>query len=151
MNMRKMNMLSDTAEYAVRATLYIAQNDREQLVQVDRVASTLGVPRNYLSKILHTLAKQGVLNSTRGPHGGFRLAMDPDTLSLARVIEPFDPRPPGRTCLLGRSECSDLNPCPAHERWKGIGDRVSTFFRNTSVGDLLREEGSLTDPVGEAH
>lgn len=139
-------MLSGTAEYAVRATLYIAQNDRTQLVQVDRIAEALGVPRNYLSKILHSLAKQGILDSTRGPHGGFRLAHDHDALPLARVIEPFDPLTPGRWCVLGRSVCSDASPCPAHDRWKGISDSVHSFFRTTTVGDLLREPGSLTDP-----
>src|SRR5690606_6227227 len=67
-------MLSDTAEYALRATLYIAQHANDtRLVRTDETAQALGVPRNYLSKILHVLARHGVLSSTRGPLGGFRL------------------------------------------------------------------------------
>lgn len=137
-------MLSDTAEYALRAVLYISQHaSPERLVRTDQVAEALGVPRNYLSKILHLLAKQGVLESSRGVQGGFRLASPVDEVVLARIIEQFDPIAPQRTCILGRPECSDSHPCPAHNRWKGISHQVRTFFNNTTVGDLLREEGSL--------
>lgn len=138
-------MLSDTAEYALRAVLFIAQHATpEHLVRTDQVAESLGVPRNYLSKILHQLAKRGVLVSSRGVQGGFRLAQPVDEVRLAEIIEQFDPIAPTRTCILGRKECSDSHPCPAHNRWKGISQEVRTFFHKTTVGDLLREEGSLT-------
>jgi Rrf2 family protein len=137
-------MLSDTAEYALRAVLYIAQHSSAaRLIRTDQVAEALGVPRNYLSKILHQLAKQGVLASARGVTGGFRLAHPAEELVLSRIIEHFDPIVPQRTCILGRPECSDTNPCPAHGRWKGISVEVRGFFNKTTVGDLLREEGSL--------
>jgi Rrf2 family protein len=137
-------MLSDTAEYALRATLYIAQHaSPESLVRTDQVAEALGVPRNYLSKILHQLAKHGVLVSSRGVQGGFRLVHAADEVELARIVELFDPVVPQRTCILGRPECSDSRPCPAHGRWKGISQEVRGFFNKTTVGDLLREEGSL--------
>lgn len=137
-------MLSDTAEYALRATLYIAQETGEgTLVRTDDIAEALHVPRNYLSKILHVLGKEGVLVGVRGPTGGFRLATDAARIPLARVIAPFDDLKP-RTCILGRARCSDRNPCPAHGRWKGISEQVGAFFRDTTLGDLLREPGSLT-------
>ena len=137
-------MLSDTAEYALRATLYIAQHaDGDRLVRTEEAAEALGVPRNYLSKILHVLARHGVLSSTRGPLGGFRLAHAADEMPLYRILEPFDPVGPQRTCILGRAECNDGNPCPAHRCWKDISEKVLAFFRKTTVGDLLREEGSL--------
>lgn len=136
-------MLSDTAEYALRATLYIAQETGEgTLVRTDDIAAALHVPRNYLSKILHVLGKEGVLVGVRGPSGGFRLATDADRIPLARVIAPFDDLKP-RTCILGRARCSDRNPCPAHHRWAGIAATLRTFFDHTTLGDLLKEGGSL--------
>lgn len=138
-------MLSHTAEYALRAVLYIAQQDTAAgLVRNDSIAEALDVPRNYLSKILHTLTRSGLLVSSRGPTGGFRLGRDPDAIPLMQVVQPFDPMDGPRTCLLGRPRCSDRNPCPAHNRWKGISEQVTGFFRNTTLGDLLREPGSLT-------
>jgi len=137
-------MLSCTAEYALRAVLYIAQHaSPEQMVRTDQVAEALDVPRNYLSKILHQLVRTGILQSSRGVQGGFRLSKPVDEVVIARVIEQFDPISPKRTCILGRAECSDSHPCPAHNRWKGISQRVRFFFNKTTVGDLLREEGSL--------
>jgi Rrf2 family protein len=139
------HVLSHTGEYALRAVLYIAQNETEaSLVRNDSIAEALDVPRNYLSKILHTLAREGVLNSSRGPTGGFRLARNPDTIPLRHVVSPFDAVDGPRTCILGRPRCSDRNPCPAHGRWKSISEQVAAFFANTTVGDLLREPGSLT-------
>jgi Rrf2 family protein len=137
-------LLSDTAEYALRAVLYIAQQDTtEDLVRAEEVSEALGVPGNYLSKILHVLAREGVLASTRGPRGGFRLKRDADRLTLITVIAPFDPMEPRRVCLLGRPSCNDSNPCPAHERWKGISEQVGRFFRFTTIGDLLRDPAQL--------
>ncbi len=131
-------MLSDTAEYALRAVLYIADNADRQPVSVDAAARALTVPRNYLSKTLNQLVKRGILHSQRGPHGGFWLAVDPAALPLLRIVEVFDEIGPGRKCLLGRPQCSDATPCPAHVRWKEVGERIAVFFRGTTVEDLLR-------------
>ena len=67
-------MLSSTAEYALRAVLYVAQHAAGGPVRVSEIASALKLPQNYLSKILHELTKSGILVSTRGKHGGFQLA-----------------------------------------------------------------------------
>ena len=130
-------MLSQTAEYALRAVLFLADQNGAEPASVDLIAERLGVPRNYLSKILHRLAREGVLRSARGKGGGFRLARPPDRLTLLRVVGPFDGMTGQRRCLLGRPQCSDRNPCPAHDQWKAVSDRVSSFFRERTVGDLI--------------
>jgi Rrf2 family protein len=137
-------ILSDTAEYALRAVLYVGRTATAgRPTQTEEISSALGLPRNYLSKILHALTRRGILRSARGPAGGFALAVDPRELPLVRVVELFDEVEPRRTCLLGRPECSDVNPCPAHSRWKAIGDQVRGFFWDTTVADLLGERGTL--------
>ena len=68
-------ILSKSAKYALRATLCLAECEGERPMPVDEIAERLDVPRNYLSKILHILARTGTLDSTRGPGGGFRLAV----------------------------------------------------------------------------
>jgi Rrf2 family protein len=129
-------MVSQTAEYALRAVLHLARESGEAPVRVDDVAEALGVPRNYLSKILHVLARSGVLASTRGPHGGFQLAGPPEALSLADVVGEFDPIRSRASCLLGRTECSEADPCAAHHRWKEVSHTVRMFFEGTTVADL---------------
>jgi Rrf2 family iron-sulfur cluster assembly transcriptional regulator len=130
-------VLSQTAEYALRAVLFLA--DRGEPASVDQIAKHLQVPRNYLSKTLYRLAQEGVLISARGKGGGFRLAVAPHRLKLLRVVEPFDQISGERRCLLGRPQCSDRNPCPAHHQWRAASERVSEFFRDRTVGDLVEE------------
>lgn len=133
-------MLSSTAEYALKAVLYLANHAEEQPVRVGDVAEALGIPRNYLSKILHELARDGVLSSSRGKHGGFQLAHPPEELSLLTVVQRFDRIAEERSCLLGRPQCSDRHACAAHWRWKAVSEQVSTFFRETTVADLMAGE-----------
>jgi len=129
-------MLSQTAEYALRTVLFLADSDR--VARAEEIARRLGVPRNYLSKTLHRLAQEGVLRSKRGKGGGFRLAVPPDQLKLLRVVAPFDDISGERRCLLGRPQCSDRSPCPAHHQWRTVSERLTVFFRDRTVGDLLR-------------
>lgn len=141
-------MLSQTAEYALRAALYLAAHGGEGPVKLERISEALGVPRNYLSKTLHQLARAGVLASERGPYGGFRLSGAPELLTLAEVVEPFDPARLVRRCLLGEGECSDATPCAAHDRWKVVADPMRAFFRRTTVADLI--QGTASVPLSTA-
>lgn len=129
-------MLSQTAEYALRTVLFIADRPADSPASVDEIADALDLPRNYLSKTLHRLAHAGILNSARGKGGGFRLAVPPHQLRLVRVVELFDRIGEGRQCLLGRPVCSDAHACEAHGRWKAVAADVANFFNKTTIADL---------------
>jgi Rrf2 family protein len=139
-------VLSNTAEYALRAVLYVAQHAREAPVRVGEIASALALPRNYLSKILRELTTNGVLVSTRGKHGGFRLRRSADRLSLHAIVNHFDRIEGRRTCLLGRTACSDRHACAVHPRWRSLSDEVVRFFRDTTVATLLAGTGVPATP-----
>jgi Rrf2 family iron-sulfur cluster assembly transcriptional regulator len=128
--------LSSTAQYALRATLHIAEHAGQSPEEVGRIASALAVPRNYLSKTLHLLARAGVLRSVRGPGGGYQLVDPPDQLTIADVVAPFAP-PGERRCLLGRAECGAVSPCAAHHQWSQVAAAVEAFFAQTTIADLL--------------
>ncbi|HEX9728675.1 MAG TPA: Rrf2 family transcriptional regulator [Gemmatimonadales bacterium] len=130
-------MLSNTAEYALRAVLYVAQHEGLGLVRVNEAADALDIPKNYLSKVFHELARGGVLESSRGQHGGFRLARPAGKISLLNIVSRFDQISERRRCLLGKDRCSDHTACLVHERWKDVSEQVATFFRVTTVADLM--------------
>lgn len=130
--------ISGTTQYAIRAVLYVAEHGEEDPVRVEAIAEALNVPRNYLSKTLHALARAGVLRSGRGPRGGFQLASDPAALSLAMVAAPFDDLT-SRQCLFGRASCNWRNPCSAHPRWEEVSNALQDFFRRTTIADLQGE------------
>jgi Rrf2 family protein len=137
-------LLPQTAEYALRATIYIAGHAAERrgaAVRVGEIAAALGLPQNYLSKTLHQLARAGVLASTRGPTGGFRLGAPPERITLGHVVTVFAETHP-RRCLLGTGPCGQNPECPVHARWKPVAAPVSEFFDRTTIADLV------TDRVG---
>lgn len=144
-------MITKTAEYALRATLFLAGRPLDETIRAADIAETLQVPANYLSKILHTLGRAGVVHSERGRHGGFRLARAAGELSLADVIEPFDQLAERRECLLGRAECTDGDPCTAHSQWKAVHGLVTRFFQNTTLADLRERSPATATREGGTH
>ena len=106
------------------------------------VAKAVDAPARYLAKTLGHLARVGILDSTRGPTGGFRLAVKGERLTLARVVAAFEGRHKPR-CLLGTGVCGANPSCTVHERWSPISTRMTDFLTHTTVSDLLSSSTSL--------
>lgn len=141
-------MLSTTAAYALRAMIHLATREGDGPVRVDEMADELELPRNYLSKVLHTLVKEGLLRSARGPSGGFELAAPSSSVTLYDVVRPFDTIETKRTCLLSGGECSDENPCGVHDRWSEVAADVSAFFRETVLGEVAGSPERVSAVLG---
>lgn len=142
-------MLNRSADHALRAVLYLAQHDGR--CSGDAIANALGVPRNYLGKVLNTLVHAGVLHSIRGPSGGFILAVPADTLTVACVLAPFQDAPTRSRCLLGDRACDAARPCAAHLRWSSVFSAIAAFYRETTVALLLQPldvGGAVALPLG---
>lgn len=141
-------MISKTAGQALRAAVWIAEREGGGPVTGRMLATGLGVPANYLSKTLHRLVGGGVLRSKRGHGGGFLLASAPGELSLQSVVDAVDPlAAPERRCLLGRAFCSEADPCAAHGRWCEVRGVIDAFLTETTLADLLVEEGGGRGPA----
>lgn len=140
-------MISKTAKYALRAVVYLASRSATGVrrVPIQEIADALDVPQNYLSKVMHQLARAGVLESTRGPGGGFTLSVPPDRLVLARVTAPFEPTGGPLPCLLRDRPCNPEAPCVAHHRWKEIATDTRRFFEDTTITELL--QGAARAPL----
>lgn len=130
-------MISRTSAYAMEAALAIARQPAGEPVRAADLADRLSIPANYLSKILNSLARAGILSSGRGPTGGFRLARDPSGIAVEDIIGRFEDVGTARHCFLGRGQCSDTNSCPMHEDWKRVSRPMFDFFRETTLADLI--------------
>lgn len=134
-------MLSTTAQYALRALSQLAGSPPDEPVRGRDLACRSGVPANYLSKLLLTLGNAGLIEATRGTGGGYRLARKPESVFLAEIVEMIDggvARPP---CLLGlREDCSDLDPCCAHESWRGAKLAYLEFLHTTTLADIAAQD-----------
>jgi Rrf2 family protein len=131
-------MLSQTSEHAIRALLFLAQQAPGESIPADRVAQALGAPGNYLGKTLQLLARRGLLASTRGPAGGFRLLRAPDEVALAEVVAAVSDGPrPRAVCMLGNRPCRAAAPCAAHARWTAVQEDLWAPLHRTTLADLL--------------
>lgn len=128
-------ILSQSAEYAIRAVVYLARGRNGRFAGVNEVSAATGVPASYLAKVLGQLARAGVLRSTRGPSGGFRLGTDPELIALEDVVDVFDEVEP-RRCLLGSGVCGEVPSCPVHQLWTPVATRLREFLSTTTIADL---------------
>jgi Rrf2 family transcriptional regulator, nitric oxide-sensitive transcriptional repressor len=129
-------MISQTAEYALRAIVFLADQGEARTTQ--EIAAKTLVPPSYLSKVMQSLSRAGVVRSQRGLHGGFTMAKAPDELSVWDVIDAVDPIQRIRTCPLDLKE-HGAKLCPLHRRLDDALALVENAFRESTVGDLLRE------------
>ena len=130
-------MFSKTAEYALRAVAAIAQVQDERPVLAREIAKQADIPNKYLSKVLNDLVRYGILSSTRGVGGGFRLRRRSSTLKLVDVIRPFDDVLAPRRCPFGKARCSDEHPCSMHDQWKPVTQAYRRFLEHTTVADIV--------------
>jgi Rrf2 family protein len=130
-------ILSSSASHALRALAFLAHAPGDRPVLGRELARRVKVPAPYLSKVLATLARAGVLRASRGVKGGYRLARPARQIRLIEVVEPFEGAQARPGCLLRPGEpCLDEHGCPAHEFWSQVKERYVRFLERTTVADI---------------
>jgi Rrf2 family protein len=130
-------MLSKTGLHAVRAMVALAKLPVGTYAGAAKVAQEIGAPQNYLGKLLKTLAAEGLVESQKGLGGGFRLVRDPKQISLLDIVEPIEHISRWSGCILGRPECSEVDPCAIHQRWKAVRNAYLQMLERTTVAELV--------------
>ncbi len=131
-------MISQTAEYALRAVVFLAEHPANRWT-TQAIAETTKVPPGYLAKVLQNLARVGVVDSQRGVHGGFSLRKAPADLTVLEVVEAVDPIPRILECPLHLEAHSD-HLCPLHSRLDQAMEVIESSFRDSSLADLLERQ-----------
>jgi Rrf2 family iron-sulfur cluster assembly transcriptional regulator len=131
-------MLTITSQYALRALTHLARHPGEPVLGRD-LAQSGEIPANYLSKVLLTLRNAGLVDTTRGSGGGYRLGRSADEIYLIDVVELFEEisrtKPP---CFLGQTrKCSDSTPCSAHSTWRGVQVAYLKFLVSTPLSQIV--------------
>lgn len=139
-------MFSQTVEYALRAVVFLAQH-AEQPQKTADIAEGTQVPAAYLSKVLQGLRRQQVVHMQRGVGGGVTLAVDPQELTILRVVNAVEPVQRIATCPLGLKS-HGVNLCSLHRRMDKILEQAELAFAETTVAQLLDEPNS-NEPLCE--
>ena len=131
-------MFSKKAEYALRATIYIAQkSNSEKKLGIEDVAKSIDAPRSFTAKILQLLTKNNrIISSSRGPNGGFYITDTAKKFSVRKILEVIEEDRVITKCVLGLKECSQTKPCPMHVQYSPIKKQLLNMFENRTIQEL---------------
>jgi Rrf2 family protein len=102
--------------------------------KVTELAKALDVSENHLAKVMQRLAKKGLVNSTRGPKGGFSLAKQPAEITLLNIYEAIEGPLPNKTCLLDRKTCG--GKCVLGSLVETMNREIKEHFEKTTLANV---------------
>ncbi|GJM20896.1 MAG: hypothetical protein DHS20C15_08110 [Planctomycetota bacterium] len=129
---------SATIEYALRALAHIATLEPGERVLARDLAEITDIPRQFLGKILHRLARIEVLDSAKGRGGGFKLAKDPESITVHELVAALNGGDIAKVCVLGLDQCNDEQPCPMHDEWLNFRRTLMERVYSMTIADLGR-------------
>ena len=134
-------MFSKATEYALRATIYIAQRSTDgKKPGLAEIAKAIDSPRSFTAKILQHLTKDNkIVSSVRGPNGGFFLSENAKRLPVRAILDLMGEDDALEKCVLGLKRCSENQPCPMHNQYKSIKQQLIKLFATNSIKELAAE------------
>jgi Rrf2 family protein len=149
-------IFSNPTEYAIRALSELIlmagestpSKPRAGLVMLDKLTEQASLPREFLAKIFRQLVERGILISAKGPGGGFALARPAHDITLLQVVDAVDGGSQVEGCVVGLAKCNDHMPCPQHDLFKPIRQRLRNYLATTTLADTaasLKEKKSISE------
>lgn len=135
-----MKLINRDTDYAVKALLYIARNSVQRISVAD-LARKLDIPYPFLRKTFQTLSGRGILISSRGKGGGFKLAVPPEKIYLTDLINIFHGPVELAECLFRDKICPDIKTCPLRKKILKLQEFVLTELRSITIASLLGDGG----------
>jgi len=130
-------MLSYTCKTAIKSVIYLAsKSEQGEKAGIKEIAENINASEHTVGKILQTLARQGLINSVKGPSGGFFINKVQQNQPISNIVETIEGKQVFKECGLGLSKCSALHPCPIHNEYKVARDMIEKLFREKKVKDL---------------
>lgn len=135
-----MGIFSKSCEYALRAVFYIAsQSSYDKKVGIKEIAENINSPEAFLAKLLQQLTKANLVQSMKGPNGGFYMREEDLNKTLSTIVEIIDGDSIFNGCGLGLTYCSESNPCPLHDSFKHVRNELTRMLKNTKIQDFNEE------------
>ncbi|MEM7425777.1 MAG: Rrf2 family transcriptional regulator [Pseudomonadota bacterium] len=130
--------LSTKGRYAVMAMADIAQQGDERPISLADISTRQGISQAFLEQLFVKLRKNGLVDSVRGPGGGYRLAKDPDVMQIVEIISAVDEPLQITRCQGDAIEgCVAGGKCVTHELWAALGRQVYGFLAAVTLGDVV--------------
>ena len=130
-------MFSKTCEYALRAMLFVGQKSRDgNRTGIREIAEGIDSPEYFIAKVLQELSRKRLIQSQKGPAGGFYLDKKGMECSLADIVKAIDGDKIFLGCGLGLRECSEKKPCPIHNEFKKIRKEIHDMLQSAKLNEF---------------
>lgn len=130
-------MLSLTCKMAIKAVIYLASKYGSGMnAGIKEITESIDGNEHIVGKLLQTLVRERVINSVKGPSGGFYISKEQLKKPIIAIVEAIDGRQVFKECGLGLSKCSSTHPCPIHDDYKISRDHIEKLFSQKTVIDL---------------
>ena len=134
--------LSSKGRYAVMAMADLAKNHDPRPISLNEISLRQGISILYLEQLFLKLKQNSLVNSTRGPHGGYVLSKSPDQIKLSNIISAVDEEVKMLKCNKNSKKgCNGKSvKCITHNLWDELGEHINLFFEQKSLKDVLNIE-----------
>ncbi len=132
--------LTTKGRYAVTAMLDLAINYKDGPITLSDISKRQGISLSYLEQLFSKLRKKGLVDSARGPGGGYKLARESTQIAVADVIAAVDESVDVTRCG-GRGNCQGDMRCLTHELWQDLSEQIYSFLNGISLGQLVENRG----------
>lgn len=132
--------LTTKGRYAVTAMLDLAIHSDDGPITLSDISQRQGISLSYLEQLFARLRKSGLVLSTRGPGGGYRLSRDAREIAVVDVITAVDEYVDVMRCG-GKGDCGGDGPCLTHELWEELSQKIHEFLAGISLGELVARKG----------
>lgn len=133
-------LFSNTCKYGLRAVLFIAgKSAKKQKSGVKEIAAEIESPEAFTAKVLQLLVRKKVIQSVKGPNGGFYIHKLDNPIYLIRIVKAIDGNNYLKGCGLGLKTCSETFPCPLHNEYKIIREQIERLLNETTIQELASE------------
>ena len=130
-------MLSYTCKTAIKSVIYLASKTAHgDKAGMKEIAEQINASEHTVGKILQTLVREGLINSTKGPNGGFFITKTQQNQPVIVIVEVIEGAGFFKECGLGLAKCSAIRPCPIHDDYKLARDLLEKIFRTKKIKDL---------------
>lgn len=130
-------MLSLTCKTAIKAVIYLASKfNTGDKSGIKEIAEFINASEHTVGKMLQILVKEKVINSQKGPAGGFFITSKQINQPVINIVIAIDGKDVFNKCGLGLSKCSESHPCPMHDDYKAVRDLFQNLCKKKLVSDL---------------
>ncbi|MBI4830319.1 MAG: Rrf2 family transcriptional regulator [Candidatus Lindowbacteria bacterium] len=137
--------ITRASEYAIRGVLDLCMQPKGAVCLLNEISQRQNVPPSFLSKIFQSLARAGIVSSSRGTGGGFSLMKAPEDITLLDVLEAIEGRIALNVCLSNGEVCENRPVCPVHDVWREAQVQMFALLRKHSFGELAQSSRMRRD------